>query len=112
VACAAPKVFSPVLFHRIVSLAIAAGVCGILGFKSEKPLPADQEVHLIMDTYCTHKSAEVQRWLKPKRRNRFYFHFTPTSSFWLNRVERFFGTDSPDEHSLEHSTAGKSWRGP
>lgn len=36
------------------------------------------------------KTAEVQRWLKPKRRNRFYFHFTPTSSSWLNRVERFF----------------------
>jgi transposase len=56
----------------------------------EKQLPADQEVHLIMDNYCTHKSAEVQRWLKPKKRNRFRFHFTPTSSSWLNLVERFF----------------------
>jgi transposase len=56
----------------------------------EKELPADQEVHLIMDNYCTHKSAEVQRWLKPKKRNRFHFHFTPTSSSWLNQVERFF----------------------
>ncbi len=33
----------------------------------EAHLPADQEVHLIMDNYCTHKSAEVQRWLKPKK---------------------------------------------
>jgi transposase len=56
----------------------------------EKELPADQEVHLIMDNYCTHKSAEVQRWLKPKKRKRFHFHFTPTSSSWLNQVERFF----------------------
>ncbi len=56
----------------------------------EKHLPADQEVHLIMDNYCTHKSAEVQRWLKPKKRKRFHFHFTPTSSSWLNQVERFF----------------------
>jgi transposase len=56
----------------------------------EKQLPADQEVHLIMDNYCTHKSAAVQRWLKPKKRNRFHFHFTPTSSSWLNQVERFF----------------------
>jgi transposase len=56
----------------------------------EKNLPADQEVHLIMDNYCTHKSAEVQRWLKPKKRQRFHFHFTPTSSSWLNQVERFF----------------------
>jgi transposase len=56
----------------------------------EKNLPADQEVHLIMDNYCSHKSAEVQRWLKPKKRARFHFHFTPTSSSWLNQVERFF----------------------
>ena len=56
----------------------------------ERQLPADQDVHLIMDNYCTHKSAEVQRWLKPKRRHRFHFHFTPTSSSWLNQVERFF----------------------
>jgi transposase len=57
----------------------------------EKQVPADQEVHLIMDNYCTHKSATVQRWLKPKRRRRFHFHFTPTSSSWLNQVERWFG---------------------
>src|SRR5690348_16789411 len=56
----------------------------------EKNLPADQEIHLIMDNYCTHKSAEVQRWLKAKKRTRFHFHFTPTSSSWLNQVERFF----------------------
>jgi transposase/DNA-binding CsgD family transcriptional regulator len=56
----------------------------------EKQVPAEQEVHLIMDNYCTHKSAEVQRWLKPKKRKRFHFHFTPTSSSWLNQVERFF----------------------
>ena len=40
-----------------------------------------------MDNYCTHKSAEVQRWLKPKKRRRLHFHFTPTSSSWLNQVE-------------------------
>jgi transposase/DNA-binding CsgD family transcriptional regulator len=56
----------------------------------ERQLPADQQVHMVMDNYCTHKSAEVQRWLKPKRRRRFHFHFTPTSSSWLNQVERFF----------------------
>lgn len=57
----------------------------------EKEVPTDQEVHLIMDNYSTHKSALVQRWLKPKRRRRFHFHFTPTSSSWLNQVERLFG---------------------
>jgi transposase len=56
----------------------------------ERQLPNDQEVHLLMDNYCTHKSAQVQHWLKPKRRSRFHFHFTPTSSSWLNQVERFF----------------------
>ena len=56
----------------------------------EKQLPAEREIHLIMDNYCTHKSAEVQRWIKPRKRKRFHFHFTPTSSSWLNQVERFF----------------------
>lgn len=56
----------------------------------ERQLPGDQEVHLILDNYCTHKSAEVQCWLQPKKRRRFHFHFTPTSSSWLNQVERFF----------------------
>ena len=56
----------------------------------EKQFAEDQQVHLIMDNYCTHKSAQVQRWLKPKKRQRFHFHFTPTSSSWLNQVERFF----------------------
>ena len=56
----------------------------------EKALPTDQQIHLIMDNYCTHKSQAVQRWLKPSKRKRFHFHFTPTSSSWLNLVERFF----------------------
>jgi transposase len=56
----------------------------------ETQIPTDQEVHPIMDNYCTHKSEQVQRWLKPKKRKRFHFHFTPTSSSWLNQVERFF----------------------
>lgn len=73
----------------------------------ERQLPAGQEVHLIMDNYCTHKSAEVQRWLKPKRRRRFRFHFTPTSSSWLNQVERFFAliTDRMIRRGTFYSTA-------
>jgi transposase/DNA-binding CsgD family transcriptional regulator len=72
----------------------------------EKQLPADQQVHLIMDNYCTHKSAEVQRWLKPKKRSRFHFHFTPTSSSWLNQVERFFAliTGKMIRRATFHST--------
>ena len=50
--------------------------------------PVDQEVHLIADNYATHKHPKVQRWLT--RHPRFHMHFTPTSSSWLNMVERFF----------------------
>jgi transposase len=57
----------------------------------EKEVPPDLDIHLVMDNYSSHKSAAVQRWLKPKKRRRFYFHFTPTSSSWLNQVERLFG---------------------
>jgi transposase len=57
----------------------------------EKQVPPELDVHFILDNYSTHKSAAVQRWLKPRKRRRFHFHFTPTSSSWLNQVERWFG---------------------
>lgn len=57
----------------------------------EQAVPGDCDVHIILDNYSTHKSAAVQTWLKPKRRRRLHFHFTPTSSSWLNQVERWFG---------------------
>ena len=50
--------------------------------------PADKELHLIADNYATHKHPKVQKWLA--RHPRFHMHFTPTSSSWLNMVERFF----------------------
>ena len=50
--------------------------------------PEAKEIHLIADNYATHKHAKVQRWLK--RHPRIQMHFTPTSSSWLNMVERFF----------------------
>lgn len=49
----------------------------------------DLNLHLIVDNYGTHKHPSVQRWLK--RHPRFHLHFTPTSSSWLNMVERWFG---------------------
>ena len=51
-------------------------------------VPADLDVHLVMDNYATHKTEAIQRWLT--RRPRFHVHFTPTSSSWLNLVESFF----------------------
>lgn len=50
--------------------------------------PPDLDLHLIVDNYGTHKHPRVLRWLK--RHPRFYLHFTPTSSSWLNLVERWF----------------------
>jgi transposase len=50
--------------------------------------PAGKQLHLIADNYATHKHPKVQRWLS--RHPRFHIHFTPTSSSWLNMVERFF----------------------
>ena len=50
--------------------------------------PPELDLHLIVDNYATHKHARVRAWLK--RHPRFHMHFTPTSSSWLNLVERWF----------------------
>ena len=51
-------------------------------------VPEDKAVHIILDNYATHKHPKVRAWLD--RHKRFVFHFTPTSSSWLNAVEGFF----------------------
>jgi transposase len=51
-------------------------------------VPADKQIHMIVDNYATHKHPRVQRWLA--RHPRFKMHFTPTGCSWLNMVERFF----------------------
>jgi len=51
-------------------------------------LPADKEIHVILDNYCTHKKNDD--WLT-KYQGRIQFHFTPTSASWLNQVEIWFG---------------------
>ena len=55
----------------------------------DEEVPADLDVHLILDNYATHKTPEIKRWLL--RHPRFHLHFTPTSGSWLNMVERWFG---------------------
>jgi transposase len=50
--------------------------------------PAALDLHLIVDNYGTHKHPRVTAWLR--RHPRFHLHFTPTSSSWLNLVERWF----------------------
>ena len=55
----------------------------------DEEVPAELDVHLILDNYATHKTPEIKRWLL--RHPRFHLHFTPTSGSWLNMVERWFG---------------------
>jgi transposase len=50
--------------------------------------PEDLDLHLILDNYSKHKHPKVRSWLK--RHRRFHLHFTPTSSSWVNLVERWF----------------------
>ncbi len=54
----------------------------------DKQVPAELDVHLICDNYATHKTDTIQRWLAAHPR--FHLHFVPTSSSWLNLVERWF----------------------
>ena len=50
--------------------------------------PAGKQIYLIADNHATHKHPKVEKWLA--RHRRFHVYFTPTSSSWLNMVERFF----------------------
>ena len=56
--------------------------------KIDRVTPAELDLHLIVDNYASHKTPTVQRWLA--RHKRFTLHFTPTSSSWINLVERLF----------------------
>ncbi len=55
----------------------------------DKTVSADLGIHLVCDNYGTHKTPAVKAWLA--RHPRFHLHFTPTSSSWINQVERWFG---------------------
>lgn len=67
-------------------------------------VPAELDVHLVLDNYGTHKTARIRRWLT--RHPRFHVHFTPTSASWLNLVERWFAmlTDKPIKRWTHRST--------
>ena len=77
--------------------------------KVEKTVPKDQEIHLILDHYATHKHAKVLDWIE--RQKRIFLHFLPTSASWLNLVERFFSTLTRKQlrrgvfHSVDHLEA-------
>ncbi len=54
----------------------------------DRNVPAELDVHLIVDNYSTHKHAKVRAWLA--KRPRYHLHFTPTYASWINQVERWF----------------------
>ena len=55
----------------------------------DRETPPGLPLHLILDNYGTHNHPNVKKWLQ--KHSRFHLHFTPTSSSWLNLVERWFG---------------------
>lgn len=73
--------------------------------KINREVPKGLDVHLICDNYSTHKHPAVTAWLA--KHPRFHTHFTPTSSSWLNLVERWFRelTDKALRRGVFHSVA-------
>jgi transposase len=55
----------------------------------DKNVPKELDVHIVIDNHSTHKTPAIKKWLLAHPR--FHMHFTPTSSSWLNLVERWFG---------------------
>ena len=55
----------------------------------DSAVPVELDIHMILDNYGTHNHPKVKAWLE--KHPRFHLHFTPTSSSWLNLVERWFG---------------------
>ena len=54
----------------------------------ERNVPADLDIHVVMDNYGTHKTRLIRNWFA--KRPRWHIHFTPTSASWINQIERFF----------------------
>ncbi len=71
----------------------------------DKAVPRSKDIHVVLDNLSAHKAPEITDWLAHPRRARWHLHFTPTSSSWLNLVERFFGTltDKAIRRGIFHS---------
>ena len=68
-------------------------------------MPAELDVHLVLDNYATHKTVVIQRWLA--KRPRYHLHFTPKGASWINLVERWFAllTDKQLRRGVHRSTS-------
>ena len=71
----------------------------------EQHVPADLDIHIVMDNASIHKTKLIRDWFA--KRCRWHMHFTPTSSSWINQVERFFAllTDQQIKRGAHRSTA-------
>jgi transposase len=58
--------------------------------KIDKSVPRSLDIHVVLDNLSAHQGPEVTEWLVHPRRARWHLHFVPTSSSWLNLVERWF----------------------
>jgi len=68
-----------------------AGLDVLAFFKTiDRSVPRSLDVHVVLDNLSAHMGPEVTEWLAHPRRARWHLHFTPTSSSWLNLVERWF----------------------
>ena len=71
----------------------------------ETRVPADLDVHVVMDNAASHKTKLIRDWFA--KRPRWHVHYTPTSASWINQVERFFAllTDDALRRKAHRSTA-------
>lgn len=56
----------------------------------DRQVPRNLAIHVVLDNLSAHNGPEIKQWLAHPRRQRWHLHFTPTSSSWLNLVERWF----------------------
>ena len=70
----------------------------------ERNVPADLDIHVVMDNASSHKTKLIRDWFA--KRPRWHAHYTPTSASWINQVERFFGllTDQQIRRGVHRST--------
>ena len=70
----------------------------------ERQVPAELDIHIVMDNYATHKTQAIRNWFA--KRPHWHMHFTPTSASWLNQIERFFAelTEKQIRRGVHRST--------
>ena len=74
----------------------------------EKHVPTDLDIHIVMDNASSHKTKLIRDWFAKRRR--WHMHFTPTSSSWINQVERFFALLTDQQISAAPTAPLPHWR--